>query len=89
MPNPSLIGPDKSNAPRYFVPGDDLECTGIPALQNLCKELADRTESLEIASFLRRLREFLTVIDSHLTAYTQKGEALMEFHKLWKTHSIQ
>lgn len=79
-----LAGPDSLAEPHYFKPGDDLKGAGIVVLQDLCKKLADSTETLEIISFLRGIHELVMVIDMHLSAYVQQDAALAKFRKTWK-----
>ncbi|KLO11957.1 hypothetical protein SCHPADRAFT_444039 [Schizopora paradoxa] len=79
-----LKRPDFLAEPHYFRTGDDLKATGIKALQDLCKSLADATEKQELISFLRRIHELATVIDMHLNAYIQQDAALADFRKMWK-----
>lgn len=74
--------------PVYFRHKDDLEYTGIPALQALCRKLADSTEKQEAISNLRCMRALMASIDLHLTAYVKESAELAAFRRMWKEGTI-
>lgn len=67
--------------PRYF---DDIKDTGIPELQRLCPWLAERNESREAISSLKRMLELVVLVEAQLRAYIQEHAALIEFRLRWK-----
>ncbi len=56
---------------------------GIPELRRLCHQLAERTESREAASFLKRVEELVLLVEAQLQAFIQEDAALRQFRARW------
>ncbi len=80
---------DVDDPPNYFMTCDDVEGTGIPELQRLCHQLAERTESRDAMSFLKRIQELVGLVDVQLQAYIQEDATLRQFRARWNQEALQ